>query len=325
MRETPPVLFLVFRRPELTARVFEAIRGARPARLFVAADGPRPGWPDDAERCARARRAATAVDWPCDLRTLFRERNLGCGVAVSEAIRWFFGQVEEGLVLEDDTLPDASFFPYCAELLEHYRHDTRVMHIAGYNPLEHGCGDGSYYFSPLMHCWGWATWRRVAAQYDFRMADFPRFKEQGLIRAVFRTRLQQRHFLRIFETYHRGAINNWDQQWLYMIVSRHGLCINPAVNLVRNIGFGVDSTFAANPWSYHGRRAAGSLTAIRHPSFVLAHPAVTERILRRAYGVSRPRLLAAWLAARLLRPAGRGRRGRPSPEAGSGEALTRVP
>jgi GT2 family glycosyltransferase len=169
--KTPPVLLIVFRRPDATRRVCATLRQARPEKLFVAADGPRPNRPDEAEQCREARRIATAVDWPCEVKTLFRDDNLGCGRAVSSAIRWFFDQVEEGIVLEDDCLPEASFFPYCAELLARYRHDTRVMHIAGYNPLPHGYGDGSYYFSRLMQCWGWATWKRVAQHFRDRKFD----------------------------------------------------------------------------------------------------------------------------------------------------------
>jgi SAM-dependent methyltransferase len=294
---TPPVLFIVFARPELTARVFETIRAARPSRLFIAQDGPRANHPEDIENCRKTREIAAAVDWPCEVKTLFQTRNLGVGIGCSTAIRWFFENVEEGIILEDDVLPEPTFFPYCAELLERYRYDTRVMHIAGYNPLLTAVGDASYYFSPLMHCWGWATWRRVALQYDHAIADWPALKASGLMRAMFRTRLQQRHFEKIFDLYHRGAINNWDQQWLYLILSRGGLCANPCVNLVRNIGFGPRASNAGNPWTYHGRRQSAPMAfPLHHPEFVLADPRIFDRILRKAYKVWGPRLLAVRLA-----------------------------
>lgn len=293
----PPVLFVVFARPALTARVFDAIRAARPSRLFIAQDGPRANCPDDLANIRLTREIVLAVDWPCEVRTLFQERNLGVGLGCSTAIRWFFEHVEEGIILEDDVLPEPTFFPYCAELLARYRDDTRIMHIAGYNPLLTPVGDASYYFSPLMHCWGWATWRRVARQYDYAITDWPVLKAGGLMRALFRTRLQQRHFAAIFDLYHRGAINNWDQQWLYLILSRGGLCINPCVNLVRYLGFGSEASFAQNPWSYHGRRETRPMAfPLRHPPFALADPRITDRILRKAYKVWGPRLLAVRLA-----------------------------
>src|SRR5262245_55441705 len=102
---TPPILLLVFNRPETTSRVFQAIRAVRPNKLYVAADGPRSDRAGEAERCVEVRRIATAVDWPCEMRTLFREENLGCRRAVSGAITWFFEQEEAGIILEDDCLP----------------------------------------------------------------------------------------------------------------------------------------------------------------------------------------------------------------------------
>lgn len=298
---TPPVLFIIFARPAHTEKVFATIRAARPSRLFIAQDGPRVGSPNDVENCRRTREIATAVDWPCEVQTLFQERNLGVGVGCSTAIRWFFEHVEEGIVLEDDVVPEASFFPYCMELLDRYRHDTRVMHIAGYNPLLTPVGDASYYFSPYMHCWGWASWRRVAQQYDYKMSDWPHFKEQGLMHTQFDTRLQRRHFEKVFELYHQGGCNNWDHQWMYMILSRAGLCINPGVNLVRNIGFGVGSSFAQNTWSYHSHRTTTSIEMpLRHPSFVLPLPGIRRRILCKASGLWWPRMLAVRLATPFL-------------------------
>jgi hypothetical protein len=115
------VLFLVFNRPDPTRRVFDAIRAARPARLYVAADGPRADRAGEAERCAEVRAMATAVDWPCEVLTLFRDANLGCKRGVAEGIDWFFAHEAEGIILEDDVLPHPSFFAYCATLLERYR------------------------------------------------------------------------------------------------------------------------------------------------------------------------------------------------------------
>ena len=130
---TTPVLLLIFRRPDTTRRVFEAIRQARPTRLYVAADGPRPDHPTDAERCVEARAVVQEIDWPCDVFTLFQEKNLNCGLGPVTALNWFFRQESEGIILEDDCVPAPSFFWFCAELLTRYRHETRVMHIGGNN------------------------------------------------------------------------------------------------------------------------------------------------------------------------------------------------
>ena len=152
---TVPILFLIFNRPDTTARVFEAIRAARPPRLYVAADGPRQGREGEAERCESARKIATTVDWPCEVNAVFRESNLGCRVAVSSAIDWFFEAEQEGIILEDDCLPASDFFRFCSELLERFRHDNRVMAICGSSYAEvEAKYSGSYYCSYYADIWG---------------------------------------------------------------------------------------------------------------------------------------------------------------------------
>ena len=180
-----PILFLIFNRPETTELVMGAIRAARPQKLYVAADGPRGGKAGEAKRCAEARVLATQVDWACEVRTLFRERNLGCRNAVSSAITWFFEHEPEGIILEDDCLPSNDFFPYCADLLERHRDDERVMAICGSAYADIGPNyPSSYYFSYYADMWGWATWRRAWQHYDSGMKSWPSFKAQGGLEAL---------------------------------------------------------------------------------------------------------------------------------------------
>ena len=127
------VLFLVFNRPDTTIKVFEKIREAKPSRLYVAADGPREGYSDEKKKVMKVRKIATNVDWPCEVKTLFRDKNLGCKKGVGTAIKWFFEHEEQGIILEDDCLPDPSFFRFCEELLEEYRHNTKIMLVSGQN------------------------------------------------------------------------------------------------------------------------------------------------------------------------------------------------
>jgi hypothetical protein len=152
-------LFLVFNRPDTTSQVFEAIRKARPPKLYVAADGPRLDREGELEKCAQVRAIATAIDWPCELHTLFRDLNQGCKIAVSTAITWFFEHEEQGIILEDDCLPSQSFFLFCQEMLNHYKNDTRVWHVAGVYPFATDSRDcNAYCFSEYSPIWGWATW-----------------------------------------------------------------------------------------------------------------------------------------------------------------------
>jgi hypothetical protein len=236
-----PVLFLVFNRPDTTARVFDAIRREKPARLYIAADGPRTGHLTDSERCAAVRDIVKNVDWPCQMHYLLREVNLGCKRAVSSAITWFFEHEPEGIILEDDCLPDPAFFPFCSSLLERYRDDARVMHICGDN-FQHGMrrGKGSYYFSRYVHVWGWASWRRAWAGYDAEMNTWKDFLSGGGLMTMVQE--EQEYWTRVLNRAASGGIDTWDYQWVFSVWAHHGLAIIPNVNLVQNIGFGADAT-----------------------------------------------------------------------------------
>lgn len=238
------VLFVVFNRPDVTRQVFEAIRAARPPRLYVAADGPRRDRAGEAERCAEVRRIATDVDWDCSVRILFRDENLGCKLAVSGAIDWFFGQEEEGIVLEDDVLPVPSFFTYCDELLERYRTDVRIGLVSGCNPISSRAQpSASYFFSRSPHIWGWASWRRAWQTYDVAMKDWPQWRDSGGLTLVSNgCRRFERYWRGRFDVTHSGQIDTWDYQWAYALWRRGMLSILPASNLTHNLGFGADAT-----------------------------------------------------------------------------------
>ena len=157
-----PVALLIFNRPDTTERVFNAVAKARPSKLLVVADGPRDSRPGEAARCEQTRAIIKRVDWDCEVITNFADRNMGCKLRVSSGIDWIFEQVEEAIILEDDCLPDPSFFRFCDEMLERYRDNERVGMVSGGN-LQFGRhrGTGSYYFSKYTHIWGWASWRRA--------------------------------------------------------------------------------------------------------------------------------------------------------------------
>ena len=154
------VLFLVFNRPRYTRQVFECIRNAKPERLYVAADGPRSDRAEEESLCEEVRSIATNVDWPCNLKVLFQDTNLGCRLGVSNGINWFFEHEEEGIIIQDDILPSPGFFVFCETMLELYRNDERIMMITGtnYHPV---AGDKDFFFSQYFSIWGWATWRRA--------------------------------------------------------------------------------------------------------------------------------------------------------------------
>jgi hypothetical protein len=242
------ILLNVFNRPEQTSKVFQSIRGAKPTRLYVAGDGPRSDKVGEDALCERVREIATNADWPCEVKTLFRDENLGCKQAVSGAISWFFKQEEEGIILEDDCLPGQDFFSFCAEMLSHYRDDERIWMITG-NNFQSGMswGEGSYYFSRYPHIWGWACWRSAWEHFDGEMTFWPRWRRSPRWRNLFHSSRERRHWQRAFNRTYNRKIDSWAYPWMASIWHGEGLTVTPNKNLVSNIGFGLDATHTLDP------------------------------------------------------------------------------
>ena len=252
MSVSTPVAFIIFNRPDTTARVFEAIRQAKPSKLLVVADGPRTDRPGEFEKCTATRAVIDRVDWECEVITNYSDINLGCKRRVSSGIDWVFSQVEEAIILEDDCLPAPSFFQFCQTLLERYRYDDRISMISGTTcQQEQTKISYSYYFSKYAHIWGWASWRRAWQDYDVDMKTWPECKQNNLLQSAFHDTYEQKSWIEIFDDVYAGKIDTWDYQWLYTCFSQSRLSIEPARNLISNLGFGVDAThtFGESPWS----------------------------------------------------------------------------
>lgn len=261
-----PILFLIFNRPDVTLRVFNAIREAQPLKLFVAADGPRKHFPSDAIKCQQTREIIKHIDWPCEVQTLFRDENLGCRRAVSGGITWFFEHVEDGIILEDDCLPHPDFFKLSETLLEKYRHNPKVMHISGGNyQFGQWRGEGSYYFSRISHIWGWASWRRAWEHYDVDMRDLPEFLRER--HRFFINDELEKYWIFNFKRMYRGS-DTWDYQWSYAVMKNNGFCINSNINLISNIGFGDEATHSSSKVSPLANMKTASLPDIIHPSAI---------------------------------------------------------
>jgi hypothetical protein len=262
------VLFLIFNRPDTTSRVFEAIRKARPSSLYIAADGPRPDFPGEKELCEKVRSIATMVDWPCDVKTLFRDQNLGCRQAVSSAISWYFEHVDSGIILEDDCLPTKTFFRFCGELLERYEDDTRIGMISGLNwGFRFSNENLSYCFSRHGGIWGWATWKRAWKCYAF---DLQTLSEEEIycIRSNMSSNTDYaNYYWEEARSVISGELDSWDYLWGIIRYANNFLTIRPSKNLVANIGFGEDST--------HTKGTANKLyTSTMDLNFPLTHPSL---------------------------------------------------
>lgn len=276
-----PVLLIIFNRPEYTRRVFESIRKLRPKNLYIAADGLRPGSESDKLDCELARKVTEEVDWECNLQKLFREKNLGCRESVYGALQWFFSKVQEGIILEDDTLPSPLFFRFCKNLLERYRANEKVMMITGTSyffnqvqPYE------DYYFSSFASVWGWASWARSWE----KMEIHPPGVDKDLISKT----IGHPHFSEfVFRTVSAavdGSLDTWDAQWAYSIIKNSGLVARPFKNLIKNIG--VSGTHSKNnvknlPW-FDMPFGEFDVDLLRHPAEVLLNNKYDQDTFERA-------------------------------------------
>jgi hypothetical protein len=277
-----PILFLIFNRPDTTAQVFEALRKVRPKYLYVAADGPRIDRIGEKEKCEAARAIIRQIDWDCKVQKLYREQNLGCKVAVSSAIDWFFLHEEEGIILEDDCLPNKLFFTYCSNLLKKYRTDDRIMHIGGVSFLkgkDTGEPHASYYFSRDPYVWGWATWKRAWNLYDVNLKLLPKILESGMMKKFYPDTLEGHYWENIFRNTFDGKINTWDYQWKFAVLCNHGLCVVPKNNMVINIGFGADATHTgSNDTAF--TMAHENIEEIVHPKIIAVDLCADAKVFR---------------------------------------------
>ena len=287
-RLTTPVLFMIFKRPDTTEKVFEEIRKAAPTKLYIAADGPREHVPGETERCQETRKIVEKVDWPCEVKTLFQEKNLGCRLGASGAVSWFFSQEPEGIVLEDDCIPDPTFFRFCQEMLEKYRDDKRVMHITGDNfRFGKKTGPYSYYFSRYPSIWGWASWSRAWNLYDLKMTLWPEIRDNQILSRILDYPKEANFWSKYCQLAYEGKIDTWDYQWVLACWLNHALTVTPKVNLVSNIGFANYASHTLDESDKHANMAIKAMDfPLKHPPFVARDAMADGKDYRETHHVS---------------------------------------
>jgi hypothetical protein len=282
-----PVLFLLFKRSHATSFTFRAIRNARPKRLYVHADGPRPSRQGEAEECAAARAVTEQIDWPCEVKRLYRDTNLGCGPAVSSALDWFFSEVEEGIILEDDCLPEPGFFDFAREMLGRYHAEERVMHVAGMGFEPAGLPPGADAFlSPMPFIWGWATWRRAWQHYRYELP--PAEEREKVLRQECSTSQMRDYWRRKFAATADGEIRTWDYQWVYTLWQHGGWAVTPTRSMISNLGFGTESTHTSAAVDGYAPLAAGAKTADLTVEEQLDRTTLAQEIFARLFKPTEP-------------------------------------
>jgi GR25 family glycosyltransferase involved in LPS biosynthesis len=272
-RNEAPVLLIIFNRPDTTEKVFEAIRRAKPKRLYVSADAPRPGNGKDSIDCEKARQIVKRVDWDCEVQYRFLDRNLGCGLGVSSAISWGLENEEQIIILEDDCVPSLPFFDFCNHCLEKYKEDSRVWTINGRSHHENHSifNNSDYVFSKYTHCCGWATWKRSWNNFDLSMQKWPAFYEEGGFRNTLFSNNEIRYFDMTYKKFYSDnklRTHSWAIPFNFNFMSNGALAIIPKKNLIQNIGYiGVHSN--GKPTKTHLLSAAEDFTFDKEPLFVL--------------------------------------------------------
>jgi hypothetical protein len=282
-----PVALFIYNRPETARLVFAEIAKARPPKLLIVGDGPRTDRSGEAEKVASVRAIVGHVNWDCEVVTNFSDVNLGAKLRIAGGLDWVFTQVPEVIILEDDCLPDPTFFRFCEELLSMYRSDQRVSMISGDNfQFGHRRTKDSYYFSRYGHIWGWATWRdRWVGTYDVTMSKWPRIRDEGRICDLVGSRSEAAYWRKIFDRTYRGEFDAWDYQWVFTNWIEGRVSVVPTVNLISNIGFSRDATHTTGTSDLANLPRSPSTFPLRHPIGRFTHREADEFSFNKCFGV----------------------------------------
>lgn len=266
-----PVVLVIFKREDSTLKVLDQIRKVRPRTLFLIGDGPRADRDGEAEEVAALReKAAAAVDWECDLITDFSDKNMGLKDRITTGMDAVFEKVDRAIVLEDDCLPEDSFFPFCEEMLTRYEDDLRVMAVSGNNFLFGQMAvPHSYYFSRIFHCWGWATWRRAWQRHQPGMPKWPDLEKDGWLDEMIGDWAERKHWTAHFNATLSGQISSWAYEFTYSMWRNSGMSINPSVNLVTNIGLDAHATNTTVATIFDNVPSQPIAFPLKHPETVM--------------------------------------------------------
>jgi hypothetical protein len=279
-----PILFMTFNRPNEAKKVFREIRKARPKKLFFSSDGPRNK--NEKKYVEKTRKYVLKnVDWKCEVKTLLRDKNLGCKNACSGAINWFFDNVDRGIILEDDCLPSQSFFIFCQEMLEKYKDEEKIAHISGTNIDGISEINSSYFFSSISNMWGWASWKRAWKIYDVDMKEWPKYNSYfGMGKLGYNGLFLRIKALRLFRLTYSGKIDTWDYQWDLISRAKRKLSIVPKVNMIKNIGVG-GGTHTINYGEEKSYKTYKLNFPLKHPVKIIEDRDYFDRYVKR-YSVS---------------------------------------
>ena len=298
----PPVLLVTFNRPDLTQSVLSVVAEVQPSQLFISSDGPRDSAPNDRQLVGETRALVEKmVTWPCDLHTLFHEKNLGCRQAVLDGVDWFFGHVDEGIILEDDAVPHPDFFPFCGELLEEYRDDEKVWSILGDNSLKLKTRSGASYdfFKYALPFGAFATWKRVWETHDRDLIQWRKLRETPAVKKIWPDRVERQIHTELLDGLLDDPLELWDAQWSYSCDASGSLTIYPRANLITNMGFLREDSTHTIGTSLRANYPTAPVMPLTHPKKINRNRQAGRQALNgRMWGASKRRwyrgLQVAW-------------------------------
>lgn len=251
-------------------RVFSEIQKVKPTDLYIFSDFPEKE--KDITLSKQSKRIVSDINWKCNLRVNFSKKHLGCKHSVSNGIDWFFSNVDRGIILEDDCLPNQSFFYFCDNLLKKYSNNKKIMSISGTNyvPEHISKNNSDYFFSYYGGVWGWATWKRAWNKYDLNMKSWNQDSSKKQVKKVLDDPIQFLHRKYLFDKSYYNKIDTWDYAWSYARLINKGLTIIPKKSLIKNIGFGANAT--------HTKGVKNAFDKIKRNkiSNKLIHPSIIE-------------------------------------------------
>ena len=266
-----PVLLIVWRRPKETIKVLDSLRKIKPTKIFISCDGPRLGNQDEAIKVKKTQEVCKEfINWDCEVKWQIYETNLGCKMGVATAINWFFDNVKEGIILEDDIVAHPDFFIFCQNLLKKYRLDRRVWCISGSNNQDNiKRGEGSYYFGKIPLIWGWATWKDRWDECDVDIKNWPHIKSTNILTNIFKDQIEKAYWMNIWDNFYKnGSPDTWDYSWVLTCLINNALIAIPNNNLINNIGFNSDATHTK--WQKKRNTFIKSIgNKIKHPKTIV--------------------------------------------------------
>lgn len=233
-----PILLLVYNRYEGTEKLIKILNKIKPKKIYIAADGPKLNNIIDIANCSRVRKLFDKINWRCKIYKKYNNYNLGCKESITRSLNWFFSKVKEGIVLEDDCLPNKSFFRFCNVMLKKYRYNNKIFCISGSNYSKNTKIKSSYYFSKYPHCWGWASWRRAWKYNETNISFWPKYKKTDIWKKLHTNYIEKIYWEKIFNTTYNNNFNSWAYPWTLSVWKKNGLTIIPKKNFITNIGIG---------------------------------------------------------------------------------------